>query len=230
MRVHDWLSKSHEGLYTQTGLTFGYLLLTDNRERMGFGATSPEGQWLDGEVVPKWVSFKGAYDAWLDPAERSASKTLKLTEAEEAFVPFYRKLYAALKNGLFITDDDLIHMGFPARTSGPRHPAPVAKEAPDSDADTSVRGRVTVSFFDRGGKHKKGKPDGQHCVEIAWVLSDVPVSRWDGLTHSTVDTNSPLTLAFENDVRGKTMYYALRWENTRGEKGPWSEILNVVVP
>jgi hypothetical protein len=28
----------------------------------------------------------------------------------------------------------------------------------------------------------------------------------------------------------KTLYYALRWENTRGEKGLWSEIGMAIAP
>jgi hypothetical protein len=39
-----------------------------------------------------------------------------------------------------------------------------------------------------------------------------------------------MTLAFEGHDRGKTLYYALRWENTRGEKGPFSPIAAVIVP
>jgi hypothetical protein len=35
---------------------------------------------------------------------------------------------------------------------------------------------------------------------------------------------------FENDQRGKTVYFALRWENTRGEKGPWSAIQIAIIP
>jgi hypothetical protein len=67
-------------------------------------------------------------------------------------------------------------------------------------------------------------------VEIAWALSDTPVTRWNELTHSNVDTNSPFTLVFENDQCGKTIYFAIRWENTRGEKGPWSEITSAIIP
>jgi hypothetical protein len=50
------------------------------------------------------------------------------------------------------------------------------------------------------------------------------------LTHSAFDTRSPLKLQFENDLRGKTLYFAMRWENTRGEKGPWSPIMSVIIP
>jgi hypothetical protein len=39
-----------------------------------------------------------------------------------------------------------------------------------------------------------------------------------------------VTLEFEEEARGKTVWFCLRWENTRGEKGPWSEFLNAIVP
>jgi hypothetical protein len=50
------------------------------------------------------------------------------------------------------------------------------------------------------------------------------------LTRSYFDTNSPLTIEFEEEDRGKTFWYAVRWENTTGEKGPWSEIQSVIIP
>jgi len=28
---------------------------------------------------------------------------------------------------------------------------------------------------------------------------------------------------------GKTAYYALRWENTRGETGPWSDVVSATI-
>jgi hypothetical protein len=134
-----------------------------------------------------------------------------------------------LKDNPAVTDDDLNHMGLPTRSSG-RHPAPVATEAPDADVETSTIAHLTIHFFEKGSNHKKGKPAGQHGAEIRWAMLDTPPARWDELVHSEIDTNSPFTLQFENDQRGKTVYYALRWENTRGEKGPWSEIQSAIIP
>ena len=34
---------------------------------------------------------------------------------------------------------------------------------------------------------------------------------------------------FPGAEAGKTAYYALRWVNTRGEKGPWSEVTSATV-
>jgi hypothetical protein len=42
-------------------------------------------------------------------------------------------------------------------------------------------------------------------------------------------THSPRRLSFEGHDRGKWIYIAARWENTRGVKGPRTEIINAVV-
>ncbi|MDR0368480.1 MAG: hypothetical protein LBH82_05000 [Bacteroidales bacterium] len=129
----------------------------------------------------------------------------------------------------FVSDEDRFGLGIPIHKTT-RTPSPIAAESPDVDVDTSVLGRITVHFYERGHRHKKAKPAGQHAVEIVWNIRDTPPTRWDELLYSAVDTGSPHTFSFENDQRGKTVYFALRWENTRGEKGPWSTIHSAIIP
>jgi hypothetical protein len=35
---------------------------------------------------------------------------------------------------------------------------------------------------------------------------------------------------FEQTDIGKTVYFAMRWLNTRGKPGPWSQIYSATVP
>ncbi|MDR1724124.1 MAG: hypothetical protein LBR84_09345 [Tannerella sp.] len=44
------------------------------------------------------------------------------------------------------------------------------------------------------------------------------------------DAASPITFTFTGEQRGQCFYFALRWKNTRGDKGPWSEIGSAVIP
>ncbi|MDR1171363.1 MAG: hypothetical protein LBL24_02800 [Bacteroidales bacterium] len=185
-------------------------------------------------VYDRLVMLRDEFAQKLDVAENPATRTRLSIQAKNtarkvltADVRLSVKEYLAYNHE--VTDEDRDGLGIPVHKTT-RTPSPVAKEAPEADTDTSVIGRITIGFFEKGNRHKKAKPEGQHCVEIAWVLSDTPVTRWDGLIHSSVDTNSPFTLVFENDQRGKTVYFALRWENTRGEKGPWGEIYNAIIP
>ncbi|MDR2692356.1 MAG: hypothetical protein LBB73_08750, partial [Dysgonamonadaceae bacterium] len=90
--------------------------------------------------------------------------------------------------------------------------------------------RLTFRFYEKEGDHKRAKPEGQHGAEIAWIISDEAPAKWIELANSSFDTRSPFTLKFENDRRGKSVFFALRWENTRGEKGPWSPITQAIIP
>ncbi|MDR1197444.1 MAG: hypothetical protein LBK94_00310 [Prevotellaceae bacterium] len=182
------------------------------------------------ELTALQGDFASKFETAENPATRTSAAVLVKTEsrkAAEAKIRAVLKAYVTYNPA--VTDEDRKSMRLPIHKTT-RTPSPVATDAPDTDIDTSVIGRVTIHFFERGSRHKKAKPAGQHGAEISWVLSDTPITRWDELIHSNIDTNSPFTLAFEHDQRGKTVYFALRWENTRGEKGPWSEIMSVIIP
>jgi hypothetical protein len=202
------------------------IVTTANTNRMAWGL---DGQWLDNDVLPKKADWESAWAAYENPATRNPTITYTKIEKREVYEKSLRLLVKNLQSNIHVTPDDLRGMGIVVPSSS-RKPAPVANKAPDSDVDTSTIGRVGIHFYEKDGDHKRGKPAGQHCVEIAWVLSDTAPTRWDELIHSAVDTHSPYTFVFEHDQRGKTLYFALRWENTRGEKGPWSEIMNAIIP
>ena len=109
-------------------------------------------------------------------------------------------------------------------------PAPIADTYPDYDVNTGTIRRLTVHFYDQGQKKSKAKPEGQHGAEIRWAILGSPPTKIDDLVHSSFDTRTPFTLQFDEDQRGKTVYFCLCWENTRGEKGPWSEIVSAIIP
>jgi hypothetical protein len=228
----DWLPKNHDELMDQATLTWQFISTEPDRSRMGFGPATQQGVWLDSEFHPKYTALTTVYPAWKNPATRTSITTLALEDAETAFKPVYRQLYnGLLKGNPFVTNEDLVSMGLPARSGGGKHPSPVPNTIPGSDANTATPRRVTIIFYDDTGAHKKAKPAGVHCVECRWSVFDTrELPTLDQLIHSSVDTNSPLTLEFSDEQRGKFLCYALRWENTRGEKGPFGSIQQAVIP
>jgi hypothetical protein len=170
-----------------------------------------------------------AYSKWLDPATRSKLIIDSFIDAEKVFKEAYRQLYMGyLKNNPNVTDTDLEAMGLPKRTSR-RKPSPVPTTFPDAVLDTSMPRRIIIHFHDEG-KITRAKPKGVHGAEIKWVVSDIPVKDIRKLVNSSFDTCSPFTLEFNDDERGMHLYLALRWENTRGEKGPFGEIITAIIP
>jgi hypothetical protein len=49
------------------------------------------------------------------------------------------------------------------------------------------------------------------------------------LTFLALDTRTPYTADYAGTDGNKTAHYMLRWVNTRGEKGPWSETASATI-
>ena len=171
-----------------------------------------------------------AYAAVENPATHTKGAVKEKQEARKAYEAGLRALIRSyLTYNPLLSDKGREDMGLPVHKTS-HTPAPIASDPPDVELDTSVPGRVSFHYFEKGSRSRKAKPEGQHGVEAGWSLGEPAPARWEDLAHSAFDTHTPLTLSFENDQRGQTLYFALRWENTRGEKGPWSNIQSTVIP
>ncbi|MDR0667435.1 MAG: hypothetical protein LBF90_02305 [Prevotellaceae bacterium] len=226
----DWLPRNHEVLHRQATSTVNYIKDPLNRDRLGFTSGTAAGNYFDQDFEIKYNAFDTAFQEWLDESERTPKKTAKLQEAEEVFKPSYRKLYTGLlKDSPFVTNDDLLSMGLPERHGGGGGHNPPPTTYVSTTVELPGPGRVIIHFRNADSDHK-AKPHGVHGAEIRWGLLDVRPTDVSELPNSSFDTRTPFTLDFEGHDRHKTLYFALRWENTTGEKGPWNDIQAAVVP
>jgi hypothetical protein len=150
-------------------------------------------------------------------------------DARKALEKDLRKAIAEyLTYNHLLTDGDRQLLGLPVHKTS-HTPVPAPTTIPEAEVVLPSPAVVEIHFRDAGNEHK-AKPAGVHGAEIAWAILDAPTTDWSQLTHSSFDTNTPFRLSFEGAERGKTLYFALRWENTRGVKGPWSEIHSAIIP
>jgi hypothetical protein len=188
----------------------------------------PDDVWK--ELLDMQADYQNKYRVAYNPETHTPSAIERRREVRKVYEARLRIVIKGyITYNPTVADDERKDLGLPVHKTG-HTPSPVATEAPDVEVDISTIGWLFIYFFMRGGRHKNRKPAGQHGVEVAWLISNMPPARWAELTHSTVDTRSPFRISFENDQRGKTVYFALRWENTRGERGPWSEIMSAIIP
>ncbi|MDR1745971.1 MAG: hypothetical protein LBR49_01690 [Tannerella sp.] len=226
MKHSRWMAAGHEGLHDQGKLTVEYL----NNARVTQFGLSGYSSWIANTFQPAWTGFDTAFAAWLNPATRTQLIITTLTNAERTFAEAYMQMYNILRSSPLITDTDMEAMGLPKHPSGDRTPTPVPTTYPDYTVDTSVIRQLAVHFRDHNSE-SRAKPEGVHGVEIKWGFGGALLPA-DGeeLPNSVFDTHSPYTITFAGSERGRTVYFCLRWENTRGEKGPWSEVVSAVVP
>ena len=226
----NWMKKGHTSLYIQSTKTKTWLATGSNRDLIGLGTGSPLGFWIDEIFYPKYSNFRDTYVAWENEATRTQINIANLNDAKKTFIPVYRRLYSHfIKPNELVTNAILEEMGFPKRNDSKPSPNPPPTTHVGVKIVLPGPAEVVIHFYDLESK-RKGKPKGVHGAEMKWGLFDTPPIDWDALPNSSFDTNSPLKLQFECHNRGKMLYYALRWQNTRGEKGPWNEIQNIAIP
>jgi hypothetical protein len=231
MKRNYWIPRSNAKFMLLVKRVILYVIT--NEVRIGFDEKTPFGKWFRAEINAMFPELQSAFNDWEDISKRTSVVIARFNRLRKKFEANIRELVHILKSypAELIPDDDLVEMGIPPRFDGTREQAPVETEAPGVTLSIAFPSTVTAKFFNvlTG---KRGKPAGQHGVEARWVIFDTPREfvHYDDMPHSLFDTRSPFVLALDDHNRGKYLYIAFRWENTRGEKGPFSQIYGIMIP
>jgi hypothetical protein len=202
-----------------------YAMTSKNQTAWGINAT-----WFSSQLTPAKNAWDAAWVAWQDPAQRTPLITFTKNTRRKEYEKLLRVLVLNLQCNTQVTDDQRRAAGVVIRDRKPT-PVKTPTEYPLFRIDSSIIRQLIIYFWALilGGR-SRAKPHGVHGAEIRWAILEVAPASVDELLHSSFDTRSPFTLTFDERDRGKTAYFCLRWENTRGEKGPWSEIVMAVIP
>ncbi|MDR2537800.1 MAG: hypothetical protein LBC46_05795 [Treponema sp.] len=156
----------------------------------------------------------------LDVQTKNEKKAL-LLHREEVFVR------NNLQNNDVMTDDGRRSLRIPIHDKS-ASPIPEPDTIPEIKVFTLYLRTLLFRFKDAHAA-RWGKPEHIHGLELVWVIADTPPARVKDLLHSAFATRNPLELVFEEEDRGKKVYFAARWETNSGKKGKWSEIQFAII-
>jgi hypothetical protein len=174
------------------------------------------------------IEVKGLHEkcqtAFYTPLDMQAKNEKKalLKKTEKDFVRFH------LQNNDKMTDNGRRELRIPiySKTHTPR-PAP--DSIPEIEIETPHPRILRIKFRRKNAPHW-GKPEFVHGLECLWVIADAPPARINNLLHSAFATRSPVELTFDENERGKRVYFAVRWESGTVKKGPESDIFSAIIP
>jgi hypothetical protein len=129
------------------------------------------------------------------------------------------------------TDADRAEMGITVRDTSPS-PAPAPSSRPLALVESGQRLTHQLRLVDESTPTRRARPAGVLGAEV-WVKlvdADSPAPTDPAaLTFLTMTTKPSFRAEFKAGEGGKTAVYMARWVNTRGEKGPWSDVTTATV-
>lgn len=129
------------------------------------------------------------------------------------------------------TNADRAEMGITVRHTSPT-PAPAPSSRPLALVESGQRLTHQLRLVDESTATRRARPAGVLGAEV-WVKlvdADQPAPTDPAaLTFLTMTTKPSFRAEFKAGEGGKTAVYMARWVNTRGEKGPWSEVTTATV-
>ena len=96
--------------------------------------------------------------------------------------------------------------------------------------DTSTRCILRLFFADAATPDSKAKPPGVASCEIREQIGGTAPTNPETMAFLAIETRAPYRADFDTTDVGKNVWFALRWLNTKGQPGPWSQIFNSVIP
>ena len=182
--------------------------------------------WIASALTPARTRWNAAWAAYENPVTRTILITATKQNARAEYEKPLKTLVANLKANTRLTDDDRRAAGIHIRDTRPT-PMPVPTTFPVLAIDTSTSRRLTINFRN-SETNSKAKPKGVQGAEFKWIIADEKPTV-EQLTNSTFDTRTPCTLVFNDQQRAKTVWICARWQNTRGEKGPWGDMESAII-
>lgn len=89
---------------------------------------------------------------------------------------------------------------------------------------------LVLHFVDEQTPTRLAKPDGVQGCQIWSHVGDAAPAEASDYSFVALDTRTPYTDEHAAADAGKTVHYLLRWQNAKGEPGPWSDVLSAKIP
>ncbi|MDR1561876.1 MAG: hypothetical protein LBS54_02155 [Dysgonamonadaceae bacterium] len=172
--------------------------------------------------------YKQSYIISENPITRTSGAIVARNNAREIYEKELRRVIKVyIINNPDVTDKQRMDMKLPIHKTT-RTPSQVSKKSPYLKVVTRLIRSLIIEFGE--SETSKAKPSGQQRIEFIYVISEERPTSIAQLNNSKSFTRTPINISFKESERGKTVWFAARWENTRAKKGPWTAIMYAIIP
>ncbi|GHV55813.1 hypothetical protein AGMMS49579_19490 [Spirochaetia bacterium] len=173
-----------------------------------------------------------AYEATFEAATgENATKALVLQKNEDrdALKTYVRDLKNKhIDYNDAVTDPDRERLRLPIRDKTPS-PKPRPTSRPELEVIPTNNRQHTATAINQG-TGKKNKPDDAYGVKYLSEIRDTPPPDAADLRNAIFTRKTTQVYDYTEADRGKKVFYAACYENSKGEQGPWSDIIAAIIP
>ena len=219
MPDHDYIPATDAGLLPFAKNLYAYALANFAR----WSVPSPQ-TVLETAIT----AFETALAAYQEPNHGKVD-TLAKNESKDALVHALRTyVQGYVARNPAVTDEDKEQMGLPLRDTTPTpHPAPEAR--PETEAEPAGTGTHRVTAVNPHTQNKEKPP---LVTGVAYARrvrgADEPKSRAEDMPSDYQAGTSRVFQYVEGDY-GKVADYATAYENSTGQRGPWSNVTSLLI-
>jgi hypothetical protein len=160
---------------------------------------------------------------------RTPAVTREKNDARKAYESALRTfIQGQLMRNVKVTDADRTSMGLPVYDRTPTTPS-VPTSRTETRVDFSQIAQHIIQVRDQDTKSSV-KPNYVVGFELWRKIGGETAPNFDEMQLVEQVPRSSHKLIYTSADRAKNVWYLTRWVNTRGEKGPWSEIVSAIVP
>jgi hypothetical protein len=207
----------------------------DNMQTVVFNTASEnETKWLIHSAIlltleVKRIRWTKAIKAYRNKPARTPAIIREKNDARKDYESSLRNfIQGQIIRNTMVSNADLRSLGLPVRDRTPTKPGP-----PKTRTETEIKFTQIMEHFisvrDSESKHA-AKPPHVIGFQIYRLIGGKTEPAYEDMQFVAMATRSPYTVVYTSEQRGQMVFYATRWVNTRGETGPWSEIVSAIIP
>lgn len=179
-------------------------------------------------ITSEYTTWHAAYILVLSPGTKTKTTVNSKNTARNAATVVFRSYAAQIRANLGVSDANKIALGVPPRDPS-NTPVPPPATFPVITVLNSTSLQTNIQIRDTLTPTSRAKPAGVEQYELYAVTSATAITNPAVIPYRRVATITPFPIPWQSTDAGKTAYIAARWTNRKGDVGPWSAIVPVIV-
>jgi hypothetical protein len=183
----------------------------------------------DATTIATYVNaFSAALAVVNNPATKTKATVATKDGAKAAMLDIVRPYAIQVRNNNGVSNADKTALGLTIVDRTPT-PVPPPASSPLINVIAATPGEHTLRFSDSNAPDKRGKPAGTIGLQLFVAVASGAVGDPAVAPFKAFVTRQPYAVAFEPADNGKLATYFARWQNGKGDVGPWSTAITFTI-